>query len=108
MTNAKILGFYANAPLIMFWRFFLASITFSFVLKLSNSSFRIPHHAIPITILNSISMVSYNYFYFKDTQIGLAGSGGVLVTTLNPILIAIFSIILLKDLMKKKIGLGLL
>ncbi|MBA66171.1 MAG: hypothetical protein CMG55_10260 [Candidatus Marinimicrobia bacterium] len=106
-TNAKILGFYANAPLIMFWRFFLASITFSFVLKLSNSSFRIPPHAIPITIFNSVSMVSYNYFYFKGTQIGLAGTGGVLVTTLNPILTTIISSILLKELMKKKDWLGL-
>jgi len=54
-------------------------------------------------------MVSYNYFYFKGTQIGLAGAGGVLVTTLNPILTAIFSSMFFGGLMLNKdwVGLGL-
>ena len=39
---------------------------------------------------NSISLCSYNYFYFKSTHMGLAGVGGVLVTTLNPILTSLF------------------
>ena len=54
-------------------------------------------------------MVSYNYFYFKGTQIGLAGAGGVLVTTLNPILTALFANLIFGSIMQKKdwIGLGL-
>ena len=39
-------------------------------------------------------MVSYNYFYFKGTQVGLAGTGGVLVTTLNPVLTLLVSSII--------------
>ena len=106
-TNAKILGMYADPPLIMFWRFLLASISFIFVLIVSKHSFRIPYNAIPIIFINSIFMVSYNYFYFKGTQVGLAGSGGVLVTTLNPILTSIFSSFLLKEYIPKKDWLGL-
>ena len=54
-------------------------------------------------------MVLFNYFYFKGTQIGLAGSGGVLVTTLNPILTTFFSFflggsILIKDYLGLVLG----
>ncbi len=111
-TNAKILGQYADAPLIMFWRFTFASIFFSLIIKLLNFSFNIPRKALPIITLNSIFMVSYNYFYFRGTQVGLAGIGGVLVTTLNPLLTTIFTNIILKEHLSKKdvlgLGLGLL
>tara|TARA_B100002052_G_scaffold96057_1_gene88687 strand:- start:755 stop:1630 length:876 start_codon:yes stop_codon:yes gene_type:complete len=106
-TNAKILGTYLDPPLIMFWRFLLASLTFVFVLRITKTSFKINLSSVPIIALNSVFMISYNYFYFKGTQIGLAGAGGVLVTTLNPILTTFFSIIFLKDRIPKKDGVGL-
>tara|TARA_B100001093_G_scaffold404596_1_gene392740 strand:- start:2579 stop:3217 length:639 start_codon:yes stop_codon:yes gene_type:complete len=52
-------------------------------------------------------MVSYNFFYFKGTQIGLAGAGGVLVTTLNPILTMIVTSIAFRTKVSKKDILGL-
>ena len=100
-TNAKILGTYADAPLIMFWRFVLASICFLFIAG-TNGSLKIPTKAIPTIVINSIFMVLYNFFYFKGTQIGLAGTGGVLVTTLNPILTSFFSSLLKYDTLPKK------
>ena len=39
-TNAKILGQYCGAPLIMVWRFFLAAISIAPVLKISNITFK--------------------------------------------------------------------
>jgi len=111
-TNAKILGQYADAPLIMLWRFTFASIFFSLIIRLLNFSFKVHKKALPIIAINAIFMVSYNYYYFRGTQVGLAGIGGVLVTTLNPLLTTIFSSILLKDPLSKKdilgLGLGLL
>jgi len=89
-TNAKIVGQYGEAPLIMVWRFLLAAISIAPILKLSKARFRIDKKDILLILTNSVFMVSYNYFYFKGTQIGLAGAGGVLVTTLNPILTVIF------------------
>ena len=108
-TNAKILGLYADAPLIMFWRFLFATISFTIVVRWSNATFQISKNNILFIFFNSIFMVSYNYFYFKGTQIGLAGAGGVLVTTLNPILTAIFSSMFFGGLMLNKdwVGLGL-
>ena len=89
-TNAKIVGQYGEAPLIMVWRFLLAAISIAPILKLSKARFRIDKEDVLLILTNSVFMVSYNYFYFKGTQIGLAGAGGVLVTTLNPILTVIF------------------
>ena len=52
-------------------------------------------------------MVFYNYFYFKGTQVGLAGTGGVLVTTMNPILTVIVSSLFFQQAITKKGILGL-
>ena len=53
-------------------------------------------------------MTVYNYFYFRGTQLGLAGSGGVIVTTLNPIITSLLAVIIFKDLLKSKDILGAL
>ncbi len=105
-TNAKILGTYADPPLIMFWRFTIASICFFFIVII-RESLRLPTRVLPIIILNSIFMVLYNFFYFRGTQIGLAGTGGVLVTTLNPILTSIFSSLFNYDTIPRKDRVGL-
>ncbi len=105
-TNAKILGIYTDPPLIMFWRFVIASIWFFFVV-IVREPLRIPAKVIPIIIINSIFMFLYNFFYFKGTQIGLAGTGGVLVTTLNPIFTAIFSSLFKYDTLPRKDLIGL-
>ena len=105
-TNAKILGTYADPTLIMFWRFVIASICFFFIV-ITKESLKISTKVIPIIVINSIFMVLYNFFYFKGTQIGLAGTGGVLVTTLNPILTSIFSSLFKYDTLPRKDWAGL-
>ena len=106
-TNAKILGFYADAPLIIFWRFVIASVCFFFFVK-NRVSLHLSNENILIVVINSICMVFYNYFYFKGTQVGLAGKGGDLVTTMNPILTVIFSSLFFREAIPKKGILGLL
>ncbi len=90
-TNAKILGSYGDAPLIMFWRFFIATISFAPIVWWKGHSFKINRESFYYIILNSFFLTLYNYFYFKGTQVGLAGAGGVLVTTLNPIMTSLIS-----------------
>ena len=90
-TNAKILGSYGDAPLIMFWRFFIATISFAPIVWWKGHSFKINRESFYYIILNTFFLTLYNYFYFKGTQVGLAGAGGVLVTTLNPIMTSLIS-----------------
>tara|TARA_A100001037_G_C15149489_1_gene638282 strand:+ start:2236 stop:3108 length:873 start_codon:yes stop_codon:yes gene_type:complete len=107
-TNAKILGEYGDAPMMMIWRFIFAAISFVPILSLQGYSFKISIDALKFIILNSIFMTSYNFFYFKGTQLGLAGAGGVLVTTLNPILTALVTGIFLGGILQKKDIVGLI
>ena len=93
-TNAKILGMYGDAPLMTFWRFVFATLSFAPIVYFTKSSFSINGKSLRFIALNALFMTSYNYFYFRGTQVGLAGSGGVLVTTLNPINTAILAAIL--------------
>ena len=107
-TNAKLLGQYSDAPLIMVWRFFFASISIIPVLIISKISFYFKKGDSYLILLNALFMVLYNYFYFMGTQIGLAGAGGVLVTTLNPILTSIFLVLFFNNKIFKKDYFGFL
>ena len=105
-TNAKILGVYTSPPILMFWRFLLATICFIPIMKWTNHSFKIQKSAFKFVFLNGFLMTVYNYFYFRGTQLGFAGAGGVIVTTLNPIFTSLLAVVILKELLKSKDILG--
>ena len=85
-VGAKVLGPYGHVTIKIFLRFFLATLALIPILIKYNATFKINKKGLLFILWNSISLCLYNYFYFKSTHIGLAGAGGVLVTTLNPIL----------------------
>ena len=85
-TSAKILGPYGDVSVKLFLRFFLASVALIPILLKYKIPFNIKQKGAKFILINAFSLCSYNYFYFKSTHMGLAGAGGVLVTTLNPIL----------------------
>ena len=107
-TNAKILGQYTSPPVLMVWRFLLASLSIAPIVYWSKNSFKLSLKGLWFVLVNSGFMVLYNYFFFKGTQLGLAGVGGVLVTTLNPILTTLFSGLLFGEVLLKKDWFGLL
>ena len=106
-TSAKIVGNYGDAFLMMFWRFLFATLAFTPFVLLSASTFKITLNGSRYVIINAIFMTSYNYFYFKGTQIGLAGTGGILVTTLNPIFTALFTTVFFNEELPRKNIIGL-
>ncbi len=106
-TNGKILGNYENVNLIIFWRFLIASIFLYPILKYTKCPIKPNICSVPFIVINAIFIIFYNIFYFHGTKAGLAGAGGVLVTTLNPILTTIISGILFKTYISFKNWLGL-
>ena len=105
-TNAKFLGQYTNPVTLMSWRFLLSAISIVPILYFSENRFKINRQDFLYILANSLFLVSYNFFYFRATQIGLAGKGGVLVTTLNPILTSIIINLFFNGLFSKRILLG--
>ena len=105
-TNAKFLGQYTNPVILMSRRFLLSAISIVPILYFSENRFKINRQDFLYILANSLFLVSYNFFYFRATQIGLAGKGGVLVTTLNPILTSIIVNLFFNGLFSKRILLG--
>lgn len=96
-TNGKILGAYTTIPILMVWRFFIAALAMLLVLFFRKTPWQVSLKGVPPILASAVFLVLYNHFYFTGTHLGAAGAGGVLVTTLNPILtFALISLIRLQ------------
>ena len=107
-SNAKIAGQYADPQLLMFWRFTFASLTMIPTMLFLGIKPIFKQKAIPLLLMAAIFMVLYNYMYFKGTQIGQAGLGGVITTSLNPVITTILVILLFKHTIQQKEIVGIL
>ncbi|MEE9190528.1 MAG: DMT family transporter [Candidatus Neomarinimicrobiota bacterium] len=106
-TNGKILGGYVEAPILMFWRFiFSAAALFPLMVFLGIPA-ALSKKSFGHVILGAIFLTLYNILYFTGTKIGNAGAGGVLVTTLNPLLTFFFTTMFLRYKLTLKDGIGL-
>lgn len=83
---AKITTAYTSTTTLLFLRFFFSALGLLPVLLYFKQPFGFKKEALKSIILASIFICSYNYFFFLALKHGLAGLGGVLVTTLNPLI----------------------
>ena len=106
--SAKIVGRYADAELLMFWRFVIGAMTMLPIMYLLNIKADLPKKSLRYVFIASICLVGYNYNYLKGTQIGMAGLGVVIVPTLSPLVTFILAIATLNQNIKKKDIIGIL
>lgn len=85
-TSAKMITNYTNLEVILFWRLLVTFLSLVPVLWFTKDSFRITKKAIPYVLGGGLVMLFYNALFFLGLRNGLAGAGGVFVTTLNPII----------------------
>ncbi len=82
----KVLTYELPLEVVSFWRFFLMIFAFLPILYFFKQPLRLDlktlYYVVPSAILNVLFMV----FAFLGVQKGFAGSGGVIITTLSPIL----------------------
>lgn len=84
-VNAKVLSSYINEYELIFLRMgisFLSMIPIFFYYKLS---FKIGIKNIGVILLATFILIVYSIIFFKGVEVGTAGFGGALVTTLIPI-----------------------
>ena len=96
-ASGKVIANRVPPDVIVFWRLTLTFLSFFVMLLIFNrKKFKISINKILWILLPSIFFVTYNKLFFEGLRVGLAGKGGVLVTTLNPLLTFLITITLLK------------
>ncbi len=106
--SAKVVGKYADAELIMIWRFFFGAITMVPIMYLLKLKLSWPKKAFKYVLIASFCLVGYNYYYLKGTQLGMAGIGGVIVPTLSPLVTIILASITFKQQIQRREILGII
>jgi drug/metabolite transporter (DMT)-like permease len=102
-VNAKILGSYLNSYELIFLRFLIASIALLPIIYFLKLKLNIGLKNFALAFSSGLLLVLYNYLFFKGCYYGDAGFGGVLVTTLNPIItFLLVSLISFKKISKKE------
>ncbi|MFH1863220.1 MAG: DMT family transporter, partial [bacterium] len=96
-TSAKLIAHLAEPEVIVFWRFLFTFVAFLPVMLIFRESFQIRGTSLLQVFLGAVFIVSYNKFFFTGLRYGLAGAGGVLVTTLNPILTFLMVLLLFRQ-----------
>jgi len=100
-TSAKILTPFISAPGLIVARLGILSLLFIPLLLVKKTGFKLTRKDTLFMAISSAIMGIYQFFFFKGLATGLAGSGGVLVTTTSPI----FTFILISMIAKKKLSL---
>ncbi|GAL86368.1 integral membrane protein [Sporocytophaga myxococcoides] len=85
-TSGKIMVSYGNALNITLYRFFVTFISLFIIVGFTGEKLRILKKGLPDLICAALLIALYTYLFFKGLSLGKAGAGGVLVTTLNPII----------------------
>lgn len=107
-VSAKILGRYLVAEELIFWRFLFTTLGLIPILIYYKLSLKISKKNLFIAIISALLLALYNYAFFLGTKYGLASFGGVLVTTLNPIITFIFVSFLARKIFNNKEIIGLM
>lgn len=104
----KILSSYGNPESITFLRFLLTFISLLFLLLIIKEKLSISIKGLLVLLGASTFMTFYGYLFIAGLNHGKAGAGGVLVTTLNPIITYALTMLLSLKLPTLKEALGLL
>ncbi len=107
-TNAKVLGDFGDRSSIIFARFLFATAAMIPIMLYRRIPFTINREMGLNTAIAALMFSGYNWLFFKGTHTGLAGAGGVLVTTLNPIFTFGLTVMLARKKIIPREWLGLL
>jgi len=85
-TSGKILTGYGSPLSISLFRFFITFVSLLIILLFTKTKLSIGLKGLPGLLGAALCIGIYTFLFFKGLSVGKAGAGGVLVTTLNPII----------------------
>jgi len=106
-SSAKVLASTASPEVLAFWRFLITFISFVPIMLFYRLPFKINRPAFFYALIGALCMVAYNEFMFGGLKHGMASGGGVVVTTLNPIITFVLAAALFRKKLAGKDLLGL-
>lgn len=106
-TSAKLMPEAIESEVIIFWRFLITFISFIPIMLYVKEPLKINKTGFFQLVLGTIFLISYNLCFFEGVRNGLAGKGGVIVTTLNPMFTFLLSAMLFNQTIKRKDLFGL-
>jgi drug/metabolite transporter (DMT)-like permease len=104
----KILTYDMPIDIIIFWRFFLMSISFIPILYLMKKPITLNITGAKFVASSSVLNISFMVFSFLGVKHGFAGNGGVIITTLTPLMTLLLVALLFKTKLFASQYIGLL
>lgn len=92
----KVLTYDLSIEIIIFWRFFLMSISFIPILYLIKVPLTLNRSGAKFVASSSVLNISFMIFSFLGVKYGFAGNGGVIITTLTPLMTFLLVAIIFK------------
>ncbi len=105
--SGKVLTRYCSAVNFAVYRYVIVVAVMLLLLKVLKAGLWIRKEGIPFVIASGLLLALYSYLFFIGLQKGSPGAGGVLVTTLNPIMAYAIGIFLSRKLPARNEAIGL-
>lgn len=81
-----------DVEVVTFWRFLIMFIAFIPVLLWWKKPLRLSRRALPIILFSALLNIAFMLISYWGVETGTAGAGGVIITTLSPVLTTILAI----------------
>lgn len=94
--SAKVISGYSNPIVLTAYRYSVVFLTLLPILFILKIPLKISRKGIPFVLISGFMLAFYSYLMFLGLSKGTAGAGGVLVTTLNPIMAYFLSLVIAK------------
>jgi len=95
-TALKILTYHLPVEVIVFWRFFIMSLSFLPILYFFKKPLRFNRGSLIYVAGSSVLNIAFMVFAFLGIKYGLAGAGSVIITTFSPIMTFLLVALLFK------------
>ena len=97
----KILTYELDMQIIIFWRFFLMSLSFLPILYFTKQPLSLNKSSLKFVLSSSVLNIAFMVSAFFGIQNGTAGAGGVIITTLSPIMTFLLVYIIFRNKLHK-------
>jgi len=106
-TALKILTLNVSMDVIVFWRFFLMSLSFLPILYFFKEPIRLSKNSLTFILGSSVLNIAFMVSSFLGIKYGLAGAGSVIITSISPLLTFILVTLIFKNSISKMQYIGL-